>query len=318
MNTALITGSSGFLGSNLSAKLIKKKFKVIGIDNFSTGLKKNTDTLMQLAGKQFQFIEADISKDWSFLKSIPEDCLKSLKYVFHFASPASPIHYQRLALETMWANSIGLSRAIEFADTYSAKVIFASSSEVYGDPKESPQTENYWGHVNSFGERSCYDESKRFGESLIYSHNKKNKTNHGLVRIFNTYGPGMNPNDGRVIINFVQQALKNEPLTIYGDGLQTRSFCYVDDLLNGIEAYALADITYPVNLGSENEITILQLAHTIIKTLNSNSIIIHKNLPSDDPKFRQPDLTLSRKLFKKWSKNISLTDGILNTAKSLN
>jgi nucleoside-diphosphate-sugar epimerase len=241
-----------------------------------------------------------------------------LKYVFHFASPASPPHYQRLGLETMWVNSVGLSLAMTFADQVGARVIFSSTSEIYGDPEISPQPETYWGNVNTLGPRSCYDESKRFGESLIYTYNLKNKTQHGLVRIFNTYGPRMNPNDGRVIINFLVQAMKGEALTVYGSGQQTRSFCYVDDLIEGIMKYAESPLTEPVNIGNDHEFTILEAAETVKKIFSDKKLKIEfQALPKDDPKQRKPDLSKAKKLLAPWSPKVSLAEGLRHVIKWL-
>lgn len=311
MKSVLITGAAGFLGSHLSEHYLRQGFTVYGLDNFYTGLKSN---IAELKSKypEFHFVEADVSTDWPILAAV-----KDLQYVFHFASPASPPHYQKLALETLWVNTLGLKHAIQFADRHQARVIFASTSEVYGDPEFSPQPESYWGNVNSFGERSCYDEAKRFGEALIFSHNKKHQTRHGLVRIFNTYGPRMNPNDGRVVINFILQALQNKDLTVYGDGLQTRSFCYVDDLINGISRYADAGLTFPVNLGNDTEFTMLELAEVVLKHIPSKSKLTFQDLPSDDPKKRRPDLTLAKKHLNGWQPEVPLKDGVLRMAEWL-
>lgn len=289
--TVLITGAGGFLGSHLSENYLKKNYNVIAVDNFCTGLKSNKIELESRYGDSLKFFEADVTHDLEkALKLVPENWLQSLTHVFHFASPASPPHYQKLGLETLWVNTLGLSQCLTLADKYKARVVFASTSEVYGDPEVSPQPESYWGYVNSFGERSCYDEAKRFGEALIFTHNKKYQTQHGMVRIFNTYGPRMNPNDGRVVINFILQALKGEPLTVYGDGKQTRSFCYVDDLIRGIELYANSTFTEPINFGNDKEFNMLELAEIILKSLKSTSSITFQPLPKDDPKQRKPDL----------------------------
>ena len=308
MKSVVITGAAGFLGSHLSEHYLKGGYNVYGIDNFYTGSKSNVDFLKKLS-PNFHFFEKDVTENWFDLPKI-----ENLIYVLHFASPASPPHYQKLALETLWVNTTGLNNAINFADFYKAKVIFASTSEVYGDPEFSPQPESYWGNVNSFGERSCYDEAKRFGEALIFSHNKKFSTHHGLVRIFNTYGPRMNPNDGRVVINFILQALQNVDLTIYGDGLQTRSFCYVDDLVRGISTYALNDLTFPINIGNDHEFTMLQLADVVLKVIPSTSQLLFKDLPSDDPKKRRPDLSLAKKHLDGWSPTVQLEEGVKRMA----
>lgn len=305
MSSVIVTGAAGFLGSHLCEHYLNAGFQVLGIDNFSTGLKSNV-TYLNTLNKDFKFFEFDACKDWSLLKVQ----VKELKYVFHFASPASPPLYQKLSLETLWVNSVGLEQALKFADLFKARVIFASTSEVYGDPAVSPQPESYWGNVNSFGERSCYDEAKRFGEALIFSHNKRHNTKHGLIRFFNSYGPRMNPNDGRVVINFIKQALANEPLTIYGDGSQTRSFCYVDDTLDGITQYAATDLTEPVNIGNDKEFTIKELAQVVQKITQTSSPIKFNPLPSDDPRQRRPDLTRAKDLLGSWQPQISLESGL--------
>lgn len=314
MNTVIVTGAAGFLGSYLCEHYLKLGYKVLGFDNFSTGLKSNIEYLKSI-GKNFDFFEFDVCNDWAPFDSKISD----LKYIFHFASPASPPLYQKLNIETMWANSIGLNHALQFADRHNrARVIFASTSEIYGDPEISPQPESYWGNVNSFGERSCYDESKRFGESLIFSHNRRYKTRHGLIRFFNSYGPRMNPDDGRVVINFIKQAIANEPLTVYGDGLQTRSFCFVEDTVAGIVRYADTDLTIPINVGNDKEFTILELANIVLKVANSNSTIKHESLPSDDPKRRRPDLTRAKIELYPWEPKIDLEIGVLKMKDWLN
>lgn len=315
--TILVTGAAGFLGSHLCEKYLNQNFNVIGCDNFSTGLKSNIDELTRKHSENFKFFELDVCLGFSSIENkVQKEWLNQLAYVFHFASPASPIHYQRLGLETLWVNTIGLSQCLSIADTYKSRVIFASTSEVYGDPNCSPQPESYWGNVNSFGERSCYDEAKRFGEALIFTHNKKYSTKHGLVRIFNTYGPRMNPNDGRVVINFILQALENKEITIYGDGLQTRSFCYVDDLTTAISKYAQGEFTFPINIGNDTEYNMIQLAEITIAELGSKSKIVFKPLPADDPKQRRPDLTLAKK-FLNYQPSIPVQQGIKVMAKWL-
>lgn len=312
MKSVLITGCAGFIGSHLSEHFLNAGYAVVGIDNFATGLKSNVEHLKTFP--QFSFFAADVCQPWDEIMSHTNlKILDQLQYVFHFASPASPPLYQALALETLKVNSIGLENALKFATQYKARVVFASTSEVYGDPKVHPQPESYWGYVNSYGERSCYDEAKRFGEALIFSFNKKMNTQHGLVRIFNTYGPRMNPHDGRVVINFVKQAILNEPLTVYGQGKQTRSFCYVDDLVAGIVKYAESTLTEPVNLGNPREFTILELAETVKKLFGrGQSEIRFMPMPSDDPLQRKPDIQKAMSLLK-WQPEIKLEDGLLKT-----
>lgn len=320
-NSVLITGAGGFLGSHLSENFLKQGYNVICVDNFCTGLRSNQNYLENLSETAYKnclkFIVADVTESWTLWeKNVPTDWWLNLKYIFHFASPASPPHYQRLGLETLWVNTTGLNNCIIKADQYKARVIFASTSEVYGDPSVTPQPESYWGNVNSYGERSCYDEAKRFGEALIFTHNKKFNTNHGMVRIFNTYGPRMNPNDGRVVINFIVQALKNQPLTVYGDGLQTRSFCYVADLIRAIQLYAQSSENQPINIGNPREFTMLQLAEIVIQKLDSKSQLVFKDLPADDPKQRRPDLSRAQKHLD-YSPEVPLEEGVLKMAEWL-
>jgi nucleoside-diphosphate-sugar epimerase len=312
LNGVLITGGGGFLGSHLAENFLKQGASVICVDNFSTGTPKNQVLLeSQWDASKFQFIKADVAKPWSsWVPQIHSKLKQDITHVLHFASPASPPHYQRLSMETMWVNSVGLKEALDFADHQKSRLVFASTSEIYGDPNVSPQPESYWGNVNTLGPRSCYDEAKRFGEALLHSHNLKNHTEHGLVRIFNTYGPRMNPADGRVIINFLVQALKNEKLTIYGEGLQTRSFCFVDDLVRGIDLYAQTSLVEPVNLGNDKEFSILQLVEEIQRLFPS--VTLEKEflpMPKDDPRQRCPDLAKANK-FLGWSPECSLHDGL--------
>lgn len=311
---ALVTGGGGFLGSHLAETLLRSGASVVCVDNFCTGLKENKDYLKTLVTNpdRFQFIEKDVIGDWSpWISQIEPKIRNRISHVFHFASPASPFYYQRYSLETMWVNSMGLNHAMDFADSCGARTVFASTSEIYGDPAVSPQPESYWGNVNTVGHRSCYDEAKRFGESLIFTRNEKFKTRHGIVRIFNTYGPRMNPNDGRVIINFLVQALRGNPLSILGDGSQTRSFCYVDDLVNGILAYANSEIVLPMNIGNEKEFTILELAQTVQKIFSQKNLPIeYFSLPSDDPKLRRPNLSFLKSQFPNWKVGTDLKSGL--------
>lgn len=313
----LITGGGGFLGSHLAEHFLKQSLPVICVDNFCTGLKSNYSYLKNLnlsfgAENNLELIEADATACWSlFLNKLKPEQLDRISHVFHFASPASPVHYQELSKETMWVNSVGLNNAIEFADSVGARVVFASTSEVYGDPNINPQPETYWGNVNPQGHRSCYDEAKRFGEALIFSHNERHKTHHGIVRIFNTFGPRMNPNDGRVIINFLVQAMTGQEMTVLGDGTQTRSFCYVSDLIRGIVKYAESEVAEPINIGSDKEFSILELAQTIQKLFKQKQIKINRfELPSDDPKKRRPDLTKAKALLGGWEPKVSLQSGL--------
>ncbi len=311
-NSVIVSGGFGFLGSHLVDEYLKQGYQVVAVDNFCTGSRANQDEFKkEIAEDRLKAVEADVSQSWTpWLNSIQN--LAPVKYIFHFASPASPPHYQKLGLETLAVNSVGLGHALAAADEHKARVVFASTSEIYGDPSVSPQPETYWGNVNSFGVRSCYDEAKRFGEALIYTHNLKHNTHHGLVRIFNTYGPRMNPADGRVIINLLMQAEKREPLTIYGNGEQTRSFCYVDDLIAGIIGYAQSHWTTPMNLGNDHEFSINQLAETIQSIYPDRQLEVrHLPLPQDDPQQRKPDLTLAREHLTPWTPKIQLREGLL-------
>lgn len=316
MKTAIVTGAAGFLGSHLSEKLIQEGYFVIGMDNFSTGSTVNIQSLQSRFTKdQFHFHEFDVVQNWQ--EVIPKT-LANLQYVFHFASPASPPLYQKLSVETIWVNTIGLENAIKVADQHKAKVIFASTSEVYGDPSHSPQAETYYGNVNSFGPRSCYDEAKRCGEAVIYSYNQRNQTRHGMVRIFNTYGPRMNPFDGRVVINFLVQAMMGQALSVYGNGKQTRSFCYVDDLIEAIYRYAKTDLAEPVNIGNPSEFTVMQLAEKIQKMFAEKDLTISFSpLPGDDPLQRRPDISKAKKLLNGWEPKVPLDSGLQFMAKWL-
>jgi len=311
IGAVIITGGCGFLGSHLAEYFLRLNIDVVCVDNFCTGSRQNGEFLKSKFNDRVTIIEADVVSDWNLITEKISSLNLPISYIFHFASPASPPHYQRLALETMWVNSLGLSNCLEFADSLNARVIFASTSEVYGDPKITPQPESYWGNVNSFGYRACYDESKRFGEALIFSYNQQKKTNHGVVRIFNTYGPRMNLDDGRVIINFILQALNQENLTIYGDGTQTRSFCYVDDLVEAIVAYAKCTYTAPINIGNDKEFSIIELAEVLQEVLPQKKLKFNFcKLPADDPKRRKPDLSLAKIKLAPWEPRVSLKDGL--------
>ena len=278
------------------------------MDNYITGSPQNTNYLSQHYKINFHFIYHDVSRDWSILE-LNTINYGELKFIFHLASPASVENYQAKPIETMWANSVGLKNALDFADKKKARLIFSSTSEIYGSALNSPQKETYWGNVNPHGERSCYDESKRFGEALIFSSNRVNSTQHGLVRIFNTYGPRMNESDDRVINSFIKNALLNKDLVIFGSGQQTRSFCYIDDLISGIINYAESSLTIPINLGTDVEISINQLAELVIKITKSNSKIVYKGLPADDPPQRRPDLSLANK-YLAYSHKVGLDQGL--------
>lgn len=284
-----------------------KGHQVIGVDNFCTGSPRNFEFLSQLKAGAFSGYQFDVSESWSSHKSVWGD----VDRIYHFASPASPPLYQKLALETLRVNSIGTWNALEFAHQCGARVVFASTSEIYGDPLVHPQAETYWGNVNTLGPRSCYDEAKRFGEALIVNFNQKKQTQHGFVRIFNTYGPRMNPLDGRVVIQLLLQALRGEALSVYGDGLQTRSFCYVSDLVEGIIAYADRGLNEPVNLGNDFEFSIMELVEKLRNLFSSKNLRVqHLPLPTDDPKQRRPDLDKARKLLHPWNPKIQLEDGL--------
>jgi len=294
----LVTGAAGFLGSHLTDRLLGEGHSVLGVDNLSTG---DLDNLAHLAGEsRFQFEQRDICQPFD---PGPVD------QVFNMASPASPPEYLRLAIETLRVGSIGVENALEIALKYSAGFLQASTSECYGDPLEHPQTESYWGNVNPVGPRSVYDESKRFAEALVMAYHRSRGVNTHLVRIFNTYGPRLHPSDGRVISNFMMQALRGEDLTIYGDGNQTRSFCYVDDLIEGILRLSRSEEHLPVNVGNPNEFTILECAQEILDLTGSKSELRFEALPEDDPTRRCPDITKARTLLG-WEPRIRLREGL--------
>lgn len=298
----LVTGGAGFIGSYLCELLLKKDFKVICIDNLITGKLKNISHLFK--NPHFEFIEHDVSKYIGIKERID--------YVLHFASPASPIDYLKFPIQTLKVGSLGTHNALGVAKANKAKFLLASTSEVYGDPLIHPQPESYWGHVNCVGPRGVYDESKRFAEAITMAYHRVHKIDTKIARIFNTYGPRMRREDGRAIPNFISQALNNKPITIYGKGLQTRSFCYITDLIDGIYRLMNSDINEPVNIGNPKEMTILQLAKAIMKLTGSKSKIIYKPLPQDDPKTRQPDITKARRLLK-WKPKVGLSKGLLQT-----
>jgi dTDP-glucose 4,6-dehydratase len=299
---SVVTGGAGFLGSHLSDLLISRGHKVIAIDNFVTG---SVDNISHLAGNDnFKFIQQDVT-EFLFLQG-------SVDYVWHFASPASPIDYLELPIQTLKVGSLGTHKALGLAKEKGAKFLIASTSEIYGDPLVHPQTEDYWGNVNTIGPRGCYDESKRFGEALVMAYHREHHIDTKIVRIFNTYGPRMRINDGRVVPAFISQALRNKPVTIFGDGMQTRSFCYYSDLIEGIYRLMMSATNLPVNIGNPTEMTMLEFAREIIKATNSASKIVHKPLPQDDPKQRKPDITRARQILK-WEPRVKLADGLVET-----
>jgi len=294
----VITGAAGFIGSNLVDRLINEGFFVYGIDNLITGSLHNLSHLN--SNNNFEYINHDVTK---YI-----DIKDKIDYVFHFASPASPIDYLKYPIQTLKANAIGGHNALGLAKKNNAKFILASTSEVYGDPLEHPQKESYFGNVNPIGPRSIYDEAKRFIESMTISYHVYHKLRVSIVRIFNTYGPRMKIDDGRVLPTFIKQAASNKDLTVNGDGTQTRSFCYVDDLINGILLLMNYEYSYPINIGNDDEVTINEIASTLISKLNSKSKIIYNELPEDDPLKRKPDLTLAKKILN-WTPKIDKKDG---------
>ena len=302
MKTVLITGGAGFIGSHLCEFLLEKGFKVICMDNLITGNSKNIEHLKDK--ENFKFINHNVSKHIE----IEED----LDYVLNFASPASPVDYQKIPIQTLKVGALGTHNTLGLALAKKAKYMLASTSEVYGDPLVKPQPESYWGNVNPVGPRGCYDEAKRFAEALTMAYHRIHKLDTRILRIFNTYGPRMRKNDGRAVPNFITQALNNESLTVYGDGEQTRSFCYVSDLIEGIFRLMESDINEPVNLGNPDEKTILELAETIKKIINSKSEIVFKELPVDDPKVRCPDISKAKKELG-WEPKVSLELGLTKT-----
>ena len=302
----LISGAAGFLGSHLADRLLADGHSVIGIDNFATGSREN---LAHLAGEpRFQF------REWDICRPMAEGSAGGfdpgpVDYVFNLASPASPPEYMRLPLETLLVGSEGTRNMLELAARCSAGFLHASTSECYGDPQVHPQTEEYWGHVNPIGPRSVYDESKRFSEALVMAYHRSRGVNTHLARIFNTYGPRLHPSDGRVISNFLMQALRGDPLTIYGDGSQTRSFCYVDDLIDGLVRLSRSDEHLPVNIGNPGEFTILECAQAVLEVTGSKSPLQFEPLPVDDPTRRCPDIGKARRLLG-WEPRIGLKEGL--------
>ena len=302
MKKVLITGAAGFLGSHLCDRFINEGFLVIGMDNFITGDFKNIAHLAN--NPNFEFIEHDVTE---FI-SIKDD----LDYILHFASPASPIDYLKIPIQTLKVGSLGTHNLLGLAKAKKARILIASTSEVYGDPLVHPQTEDYYGNVSTIGPRGVYDEAKRFQESITMAYHRFHGLETRIVRIFNTYGPRMRLNDGRVIPAFMGQALRGEDLTVFGDGLQTRSFCYVDDQVEGIFKLLFSDYSYPVNIGNPHEITIKDFAEEIIKLTKTSQKIIYKELPVDDPLQRQPDISLAKSLLD-WEPKINRQEGMQKT-----
>ena len=294
----LVTGAAGFLGSNRVDRLLADGHSVVGVDNYSTGLKENLAHLED--EPRFQFEEQDICE--------PFDPGK-VDYVFNLASPASPPEYLRLGIETLRVGSLGVENTLKIAEKYGAGFLHTSTSECYGDPLEHPQTESYWGNVNPVGPRSVYDESKRFAEAMVMAYHRSRGVNTHMVRIFNTYGPRLHAGDGRVISNFMVQALRGEPLTVYGEGQQTRSFCYVDDQIEGILRLSRSDEHLPVNIGSPEELTILECAQAVLEVTKSKSELRFVALPQDDPTRRRPDISKARTLLD-WEPRVSLKEGL--------
>jgi len=302
MKTVLITGAAGFLGSHLSDRFIAEGFRVIGVDNLLTG---DTNNIAHLFGNEnFRFVRHDVTEYNYFAEDID--------YILHFASPASPIDYLKLPIQTLKVGSLGTHKILGLAKEKKARYLLASTSEVYGDPLIHPQTEDYWGNVNPVGSRGVYDEAKRFSEAMTMAYHQFHGIETRIVRIFNTYGPRMRLHDGRAIPNFIRQALKGEPVTVYGDGSQTRSVCYVDDLVEGIYRLLMSDESNPVNIGNPSELSMLDLAKEIIDITGSDSKIIFEDLPQDDPKIRQPDITRAMEILD-WTPKVDRHEGLVKT-----
>ena len=303
MKKILITGGAGFVGSHLCERLLNEGNEVICLDNYFTGNKRNIIKLLD--NPNFEMVRHDITEPY----------YAEVDEIYNLACPASPIHYQFNPIKTIKTSVMGAINTLGLAKRVGAKILQASTSEVYGDPKVHPQTESYWGNVNPIGIRSCYDEGKRCAETLFMDYHNQNKVAIKIIRIFNTYGPNMNPLDGRVVSNFIMQALKGEDITIFGDGLQTRSFQYVDDLIEGMIRMMASDPLFlgPVNLGNPNEFTMIELAQAVIRLTNSKSTIIHMPLPLDDPKQRQPDISLAKEKLEGWEPTIELKEGLSKT-----
>ena len=301
MPTSLVTGGAGFLGSHLCDELLRRGHRVICVDNLETGSLNNIEHI-----RDSMFVHRNIDIIDPYFVEEPVD------FVYHLASPASPIDYLRLPLATLKVGSYGTHHTLGLAKFHRARFLIASTSEVYGDPKVHPQPESYWGHVNPIGPRGVYDEAKRYAEALTMAYHRQQGVDTAIVRIFNTYGPRMRAHDGRAIPTFIRQALANEPLTVFGDGSQTRSFCYVDDLIRGLYLLAHSGEHLPVNIGNPGEFTLLDLAQTVIRLTGSSSEIVYEALPVDDPQVRQPDITRARQLLR-WEPEVELEDGLRRT-----
>jgi dTDP-glucose 4,6-dehydratase len=298
MPTAVVTGGAGFLGSHLCDYLIEQGFRVVCIDNLDTGSLQNIE---HLRDENFEFVNHDVTEHLEIDGEVD--------FVYHLAALASPIDYLRMPLHSLKVGSYGTHHALGLAKWKRARFLLASTSEVYGDPLVHPQPETYWGNVNPIGPRGVYDEAKRYGEALTMAYHGQQGVNTAIARIFNTYGPRMRPNDGRAVPTFVRQALEGKPLTVFGDGTQTRSFCYVDDLIRGLVALAEADEHLPVNLGNPREFTLSELAEAVLRITGSKSEVVHEALPVDDPQVRQPDITRARQLLG-WEPEVQLEDGL--------
>ncbi|MCB0883126.1 MAG: SDR family oxidoreductase [Thermoleophilia bacterium] len=305
MPTSIVTGGAGFLGSHLCDRLLREGHRVLCVDNLDTGTLENIE---HIRGEEFTFVQHDMVDHL--------DIRESIDYVFHLASPASPIDYLRLPLHTLKVGSYGTHNALGIAKKHRARFLLASTSEVYGDPLVHPQREDYWGNVNPIGPRGVYDEAKRYAEALTMAYHRQQGVDTHIVRIFNTYGPRMRPFDGRAIPTFLRQALADKPITVFGDGSQTRSFCYVDDLIEGFLRLIDSDEHGPVNIGNPGEFTILQLADAVIAATGSASKVVYEALPQDDPTVRQPDITRARQLLG-WEPTVELDDGLQRTIASL-
>lgn len=304
MKTIVVSGGAGFIGSHLTAELLKQGNRVICLDNLVTGAEKNIQEFMD--NKNYEFIKQDITQ--------PIDLNEKIDQVYNLASPASPIDYQIIPIETLLAGSYGIKNMLDLAWKKKARFLQTSTSEIYGNPLEHPQRESYWGNVNPIGLRSCYDEGKRFAEAMVMAYHREHAVDVRIARIFNTFGPKMRPDDGRVIPTFIKQTLGNKPITVFGTGKQTRSFCYVDDTVRGLIALMNSSYTNPVNIGNPKEITILALAKKIIELCKSKSKIVHNQLPKDDPTRRKPDITLAKQQLG-WEPQVDWEKGLKKTIK---